>query len=176
MYFIPGILITAVTFPGVIVHEFAHYLFCKLTNTFVYEICFFRFGNPSGYVIHDKPKDGKKTLIISIGPFLVNTILGMLITMYSALAIIKFNAGTVLDFIILWLGVSIAMHSFPSTGDAKSIMAAVKSEETSLMLKILCYPIVGLIYIGAFGSAFWLDLVYGMGVTIGAAKMVANMF
>lgn len=26
-----------------------------------------------------------------------------------------------LDYFMIWLGVSIAMHSFPSTGDAKSI-------------------------------------------------------
>lgn len=175
MFFIPGVLITAITFPGVIIHELAHYLFCRFTNTFVYEICFFRFGSPAGYVIHEKPSNSKKTLIISIGPFIVNTILGILITMHSALTIIKFNAGSVVDFIILWLGISIAMHSFPSTGDAKSIMAVLKSKETSLLLKIVCFPIVALIYIGALGSVFWLDLIYGMGVTVGFAKIVVNM-
>lgn len=33
---IPGFLISLVTFPGVMVHELAHLVFCKLTNTPVY--------------------------------------------------------------------------------------------------------------------------------------------
>jgi hypothetical protein len=31
--FIPGFLISLVTFPGVIVHELAHVAFCKFTDT-----------------------------------------------------------------------------------------------------------------------------------------------
>ncbi len=49
-------LTSIVTFPGVIVHEFGHALFCFITRVRVLEICWFRLGDPLGYVIHEKPK------------------------------------------------------------------------------------------------------------------------
>ena len=45
------VLISLVTFPGVIVHEAAHLPFCRLRRMPVVEVCFFRVGNPAGYVI-----------------------------------------------------------------------------------------------------------------------------
>jgi len=54
MFFIPGPVIAFLTFPGVIVHEAAHLFFCKLFKLQVYDVCFLRFGNPAGYVIHEK--------------------------------------------------------------------------------------------------------------------------
>lgn len=47
MFFIPGQLIAALTFPGVIVHEMAHQLFCRLFRVAVLDVCYFRFG-PAG--------------------------------------------------------------------------------------------------------------------------------
>ena len=52
---IPGFLISLVTFPGVIVHELAHVVFCRLTKTPILSVCYFRLGNPAGYVIHERP-------------------------------------------------------------------------------------------------------------------------
>lgn len=171
MIFIPGQLISAVTFPGVIVHEFAHHLFCKITKTPVIDVCYFRFGNPAGYVVHEKPKDLKTSLLIDIGPFFVNNLLGILLTLPSAMPVFKFGSGDVLDYMLLWLGISILMHSFPSRGDAKALMASINGTKGSLPLKILCYPIVVVINTFAFGSIFWLDLVYG----IALAMVIPNL-
>lgn len=35
---IPGFIVAMLTFPGIIVHEFAHKLFCSLTGTRVLEV------------------------------------------------------------------------------------------------------------------------------------------
>ena len=59
MFFIPGFLIAIVTFPGVIVHEAAHLFFCRWFKLEVYDVCFFRVGNPSGYVITRKRRISK---------------------------------------------------------------------------------------------------------------------
>jgi preprotein translocase subunit Sss1 len=56
------------------------------------------------------------------------------------------------------------MHSFPSTGDAKSIWAAVMRPGVNTFYKIITVPLVGLLYLGAIGSVFWLDVIYGVGV------------
>lgn len=51
MFFIPGELISILTFPGIIVHEFAHMLFCRIRKVAVFDACYFRVGNPAGFVI-----------------------------------------------------------------------------------------------------------------------------
>lgn len=159
--FIPGFLISIITFPGVIVHEIAHQLFCRLAGVAVLDVCYFRFGNPAGFVIHEIPKKPQQSLLIGIGPFILNTIVGALISLPAAIPVYKFETGSLLNYFLIWLGVSIAMHSFPSTGDAKSIWDAVKRPGIFLPVKIIAIPIVGLIYICALGSMFWLDLIYG---------------
>ena len=71
-----------------------------------------------------------------------------------------------------YLGVSIAMHAFPSTGDAQSIIVIMKESTTPLWLKIIGWPVVGLIYIGSFGSFFWLDFIYGMAIAAGIPNLI----
>lgn len=76
MIIIPGFLISLLTFPGVMVHEFAHQLFCRIMRVPVYDVVYFQAKNP-------------------------------------------------LTLLLGWLGVSILMHAFPSTGDAKVMVKAI---------------------------------------------------
>lgn len=175
--FIPGMLITIVTFPGVIVHELAHQLFCRLYKIPVFKVVYFQAENPAGYVIHEAPQNKMQSIMISIGPFILNTILGALIALPASLPVLHFgHTASFLDAILIYLGVSIAMHAFPSTGDASSIWKAVNEEETPFWVKIVAYPVVGLIYLGALGSFFWLDLFYGIGVVMGMPWLLINLF
>jgi len=68
------------------------------------------------------------------------------------------------------------MHAFPSTGDANSIWRALNDKDTNLLVKVVGFPIVGLIYLGALGSFFWLDLLYGVGVAIELPKLIMSHF
>ena len=160
--FIPGFIISIITFPGVIAHEFAHKLFCHLTGTRVREVCYFRFGNPAGYVVHDQPDSVWKHILIGIGPFFVNTTIGLAI---GLLVYFTKGQGTV-NYALAWLGVSIAMHSFPSSGDAKCIWSAIWSKGSPVTARIVGTPVVGCIVLGAVGSFFWLDLIYGVAVSL----------
>lgn len=172
MFFIPGIVISIVTFPGVIVHELAHQLLCRYFKIPVFEVVYFQPQNPVGYVLHEIPSKKWQTIIISAGPFLVNTLVGGLIALPASLPIFRFDNATPLDYFLIYLGVSIAMHAFPSTGDASSIWETVKEKSTPLWIKIIGYPIIGLIYIGSIGSFFWLDLIYGVAIAIGLPNLI----
>ncbi len=88
----------------------------------------------------------------------------------------KFGAGDVIDYILMWLGISILMHAFPSRGDAKALLTAVKDTEGNLLLKTVCYPIIILINLGAFGSIFWLDLIYGFAVAALLPDFIIQLF
>ena len=173
--FIPGFLLSIVTFPGVIVHEFAHQLFCRLYKVPVFQVVYFRVGNPAGYVIHEKPSNKWQAVMISIGPFFVNTIIGALIALPAALPVFVYHNANPFHYLLIYLGVSIAMHAFPSTGDANSIVSTLREPDTKLYIRIIGYPLVGLIYIGSLGSMFWLDLIYGVGVAVGLPKLFISL-
>jgi len=175
MFFIPGILISIFTFPGTIVHELAHQLFCRWFNIPVFKVVYFQPKNPTGYVLHETVQNKWHGMLISIGPFFVNTLLGIIIAFPAALPVFKFHNGNVADYVLIYLGVSIAMHAFPSTGDAKAIWDDLNDADTSIWVKIIGYPLVGLIYLGSAGSFFWLDLVYGIGVAVALPTLIISL-
>jgi len=164
---IPGFIISWLTFPGVIIHEVAHELFCILTGTRVLKVCYFQFDSPPGYVHHEKPSSAWKNILIGVGPLIVNTGLGLTI---GILAIPYHSPGVGQDFIfpiLMWLAVSIAMHSFPSPTDAKSIWESIQDRNAPAAAKFFGTPLCGLILFGAIGSIFWLDLLYGVAIVLG---------
>jgi hypothetical protein len=174
VFFIPGPIIAALTFPGVIVHEIAHQWFCRIFGVAVLDVCYFRFGNPAGYVLHEHPVKPSQQIWIAIGPFLVNTVIGGVIAAPASIQVFLLEAAGPVDFILIWLGVSIAMHAFPSTGDAKTLRTAVSVVGVPFGVKLIAYPIIGLIFLGAIGSYVWLDAVYGVAVAgLGPVILVA---
>ncbi|MDR1674498.1 MAG: metalloprotease family protein [Oscillospiraceae bacterium] len=180
---IPGFLIAIITFPGVIVHELAHQIFCRIRRVPVYEVKYFQFANPCGYVVHEPSDNPLTTFIIAIGPFIVNTLLGALILMPVSIEIMEFGGmrfeliSDVLfipKLICFWLGISIVMHAFPSTGDAKVLITNImKNSDVNIFIKILVAPFIGLIYLGAVGSIIWLDLGYAIGIAVLMPQLIA---
>lgn len=121
--FIPGWLISLVTFPCVVVHEAAHRFFCDVTDTPVYAVSYFEpKGKPAGYVIHGRPRSLGAALLISGGPLLINTMLCSLLTLAVAYQHFVLSPGVHGHVLILltWLGYSIGMHAIPSRQDAAS--------------------------------------------------------
>ena len=178
MFFIPGVLISIVTFPGVIMHELSHQIFCRLRRVPVYEVKYFQVQNPCGYVVHEPSDNPFTTFIISIGPFIFNTIIGALMLMPASVVMSEFglfnsirrsniDPSSLLSYLpmllVYWLGVSILMHAFPSTGDAKVLVESIlKNKDVNIFTRVLVAPFVGFIYLGAIGSVVWLDFGYAL--------------
>ncbi len=174
---IPGILISIITFPGVIVHELAHQLFCYLCGLKVYEVKYFQFKNPNGYVIHESSDQPGKVFLTSMGPFIVNTIIGILIILPASIQVIAFEEySNVFNLVLAWLGFSVLMHAFPSTGDAKVMVERIlKNPEVGVLAKILAAPFIGLVYVGAIGSIFWLDAIYAAAVALLIPNLIIRL-
>ncbi len=170
---VPGFLISIATFPGVIVHEFAHMLFCKLRGVAVLDVCFFRFGNPAGYVIHEEIIDFRTALLVSVGPFLINSLLCIFICFPAFIPLRVFGLKQPLSYALLWLGVSIGMNAFPSTQDARNLLHYAKKAVSRFnILAILSFPIVVAIYIVNILSFFWADYLYGIGIGLGLPSLI----
>jgi hypothetical protein len=168
-----GWLIALVTFPGIILHEWAHKFFCDRAKVPVYKICYFRLGNPAGYVIHGPVDSYGKAFLIDIAPFLINT----------AIAVISFFIAVIIPlsliaYILYWLGISTAMHSFPSTEDANNLWRYSKTAWRHNPLAIFGFPVAGLIKLTAVLKAIWFDLLYAVALLILVAFLTkgGNLF
>lgn len=171
--FIPGEIISVLTFPGVIVHEFAHMFFCKVRKIAVFDACYFRFGNPAGYVVHENTDNFTTTFLVSMGPFVVNTLLCLLICLPAYMPVKFFDLDHPLSYFLIWLGVSIGMHAIPSNQDADNVFQQAKQQvKNKNILAILSFPLVGLIYVFNVLRIVWADLIYGVAIGIGVPSLI----
>jgi hypothetical protein len=153
---IPGVLISIVTFPGVIFHEIGHKIFCDWTGVRVHEVCYFRIGNPVGYVVHEEPKTFTQSFFISVGPFISGTFFALLFFIVSKI----FPTESWPQLFFIWIGYSIAMNSFPSSGDAKNLWNETNRQLKNNFLVIIGYPFALLIWIANALSVIWFDFIY----------------
>jgi hypothetical protein len=165
--FIPGEIISLLTFPGVIVHEAAHQLFCRVSKLAVFDVCYFRWGNPAGYVVHESTPDFHKNFMVSMGPFFVNSLLCVVFCSAAFIPIWELDIFDPLAYFFYWLGLSIGMHAFPSTHDLQGMWKVMPAAAKRLnLLAIVSYPIVGILYVLNFARVIWADLAYGIAIGI----------
>ncbi|HEY1270181.1 MAG TPA: DUF3267 domain-containing protein [Candidatus Binatia bacterium] len=174
---IPGILVSIASFPGVIVHEAAHFLFCKMRRLAVFEVCYFRFGNPAGYVLHETTEDFTTCFLVAMGPFIINSLLCLLLTFPALIPMRMFGYHDFITYFWLWLGVSIGMHAFPSTHDAAGLWsAAKKAAKNGNIFAAVSFPLVVVIYAANILSFFWFDALYGLAIGLILPGMLLDKF
>lgn len=162
---ITSLVFNIMTIPGVPVHEYAHALACRLSGVRVHKVCYLRLGNPRGYVVHEQPDTAWQHIIISVAPFVVCSLVAMLLGIGVGLllqsGLMTKQHEEIAGPLLFWLACA-----FPSGGDADSLWQATKSREISLFGKLMVMPVVGLIRLGQVGSFFWLDLVWGIAIAV----------
>jgi hypothetical protein len=177
MIIIPGFIIGLLTFPGVIVHEAAHMFFCKLRRVAVLDMCFFRIGNPAGYIVHEEIGDFNSAFLVCVGPLFINSLLCVAICFPAFMPLRVFHVEHPLSYFLLWLGVSIGMHAFPSTHDARNLFQHAKKGARSLNpLAILSFPLVAAIMLANVLRIFWLDCFYGIALGVGLPDLIFRSF
>jgi len=162
-----GWLIALATFPGIILHEWAHKFFCDRTRVPVYKTCYFRLGTPAGYVIHGPVDSYGKAFFISTAPFLVNTTISIIC--YCIAVILPLGLPA---YILYWLGISTAMHSFPSNQDADNLWGHSKKAWRRNLLALFGFPVIGLIKLARILSVIWFDLLYAIALLLLIAFLV----
>ena len=161
MFLIPNWLASLFTFPGVVLHEASHEVFCWLFGVKVYKVVYFQFGSETaGYVNHEVPSRISQLFWISTGPLVGNTIIAILLAHYGF-----FTAPTYVTKILsLWLAFAIAMHAFPSNADGKNILIDAKEvrKNGGSVMYFLFYPFFGLLWLANFLKFFWFDVGYAI--------------
>ncbi|SIR97973.1 metalloprotease family protein [Natronorubrum thiooxidans] len=169
--------------PGIVVHEFAHKRACDLVGVPVLEVAYFRFGDPSGYVRHVQPERYRQSFVISVAPFLVNTIVSLAVFFGFAVLVTTVTESPVSfelladletvssDVLVLaavlgWLGIAVGMQAFPSTGDANTLWARSRAEWRRSPIVLVGVPVVLVIYVANLLSWLWADVLYAVGLAV----------
>jgi hypothetical protein len=147
MFLIPSWLVSVITFPGVIIHEFAHKLFCNLTGVHVQKVKYWKLGDPSGYVIHDEPTHLYQTFLISVGPLIVNTAIAIVLACVS----LRVDTTLIGRAILVWIAFAAGACAFPSDADAINVV-----KQGGFFL----YPFFGLIWLANKLRYFYFDFLY----------------
>ncbi|QSX00370.1 metalloprotease family protein [Haloterrigena alkaliphila] len=170
--------------PGVVVHEFAHKQACHLVGVPVTAVAYFRFGEPPGYVRHEQPERYRESFLISVAPFLVNTVVSLLAFLGAAALAASVGIGDagfsgsalVADLraasrtelatlgVLGWLGLAVGAQAFPSTGDANSLWSRSRAEWRRSPVVLLGIPVVIVIYVANLLSRLWADVFYALGL------------
>lgn len=175
--------------PGVVVHEFAHKQACDAAGVPVAEVVYFRLGDPPGYVRHHHPKRYRTSFLISVAPFLVNTIISLVAFLgFAWLVTTSVDAASVsaavahlrvapLETLALlglsgWLGLSVGMQAFPSTGDANTLWTRSSAEWRQSPLVLLGVPVVVVIYVANLLSWLWADVLYALALGVAAFSLI----
>lgn len=158
---IPSQIVALLTFPGVVAHEVVEQLFCRWLGVAVLDVCYFRFGNPPGYVTLEPKLPMRQSLWIVLGPFFVNSLLGALVAFPAVLPALEFRVSSVQGYVLAWLGISIAAHALPNRENAAILWHMVRSVPYSIGTRLLATPVAGLLYIASAGRIIGLDLLYG---------------
>jgi len=146
-------------------HEYGHAWACRQLGIRVVKVCYFRFGNPLGYVIHEKTQSAMQHIMVATAPFLVSTSVAFAASLTGTLLLYFQITGTAAEFaapLCSWLGFSFALHAFPSSGDADALWRDVTGNSFGFLPKILLVPTVGVIRTAQFGNRFWLDALFAI--------------
>lgn len=168
MTFIPGFVVSLLSFPGVISHEYAHKLACEWRNIHVRDVVYFQLGSPAGYVRHQTPRRQVDAFWITTAPFFVNTLLalnvGLIVGTLSPTLLPENHVMLAVSYVLLWIGASAGMHAFPSSGDAQTLWSLTKQNWRSSLSGFFSVPLVLLMYIAHYLSYAWLNVAYGAGL------------
>lgn len=159
------LLLSYLTFPGIIAHEFAHAWACRRLGIRVEKVCYLRFGNPLGYVLHERPPSALQHIMVAVAPFFLSTLLALIFSFSACLLIVSGAAPEIRDsgtLLAAWCSFSLALHAFPSSGDADALWADVKNPQIGILAKLLLLPVVGIIRLAQRGTRYWLDILFAL--------------
>jgi len=108
---------------GIIIHEFAHYISCKLLGLEIYSWSLFqnektKNGIVFGYFSYQTPNSFKQEVLVNIAPLFVNTLIGILILVSFSITTIPTELSQIFISIV---SISILAKATPSIGDIKNI-------------------------------------------------------
>lgn len=170
---IPGRFISYLSFLGVIVHEWAHKIMCQIFGIPVQQIKYFQ-SDGGGFVLHDKTNKLLATTFIALAPIIINTAVAFTTgCIYAATHYLNINF-TWLNVILIYVGITIGMHAFPSQQDTNTISLLcmeLKKKKSYFMARALDLLFSGMRVL----SIVWMDVFFAILVFLTPTIILENV-
>ena len=163
---ITGFVTLLATFPGVVVRQAVVQLLCFYYEIPVFKVSYFRLWPPGGAVLYDPPASITTAMALMVGPFVVNTLLGAVMGFSAVFGLLEIDGSwsALLNLFLIWLGVSIAVHAFPSLQEAEFFGKSCANKSPSVQAA------TGLVVAGAHAAALsrivWVDVIYAVTIVV----------
>lgn len=152
-------IVRYLTLPGIIMHEWSHKRMCSLFGVAVSKTAYITFNKEEmGYVVHAEPKTYISTLMISMGPLIINSI----IVFFMVGTLTRVSQNSFMFYVVLWLAFSLGVHAVPSNKDIQNIFSATKHPKGVLgfILGIILLPFIGIVWCIDKLKKYWFDIFY----------------
>lgn len=172
--FLSGELIAFLTFPGIVLHEVAHRLFCDWAHIEVYSVSYFNLSQKTvGHVAHAVTNNIYYSFLIGVGPLIINTIVCMILTFpagckyYLDLDFFHPASGSIAFgyTVLTWIGYSVGFHAIPSNQDVKHLPLQAQSAVGKVFLCLLD-GIVSLCHVRFIGWMLCAFYAYGISLIL----------
>lgn len=130
------------TAPGIVLHELAHSLACRLLGVAVLDVAYFRLTGRPGYVEHEQPPTWARTVAVSLAPLIVNVLVATVALQYAVS--IHEGSGAVgvgVGVGLVWISLAALVHSVPSLQDVRLVWSATLARWTRYPLVVVVAPI-----------------------------------
>jgi hypothetical protein len=171
MIFIPGIVITIVTFPGFVMQTVARRFWCDLLGVPVYEAQYFK-----GTIIHERIDSPARAALVAFAPFSVNIVLCAVLFFPVAFSFLLESNMTGQDAVLAWAGISIGMHALPSHATVKEYLENLPEHARRGWVYFCLRVTGGLFILIDFLKRVWVDLVYALAVGMSAPYLITRAF
>ena len=169
--------------PGIIFHELSHHLACMIFRAKVTGVCYYNFRESSGYVHYLRPKHLYQDVLISISPFFLNSLLSGLVAypaVINKLSITGLESLSWQDILRIIISISIGMSAIPSKKDGLNVWNSVGDSNINFLFKLLARlllaPLVFLIYLLNYGSAYFkINIFYGICTCLIGPKFIEDV-
>jgi hypothetical protein len=168
--FITGIIVAICTFPGVILRQVVTQLLCLYFRIPVFKVTYFQPWPPFGKVDFEPPRRASTGLAIILVPAIITTLVGFLTGAPAFLAFFTSDTTpltSLIDLFLIWLGISFAVNSFPTTEQAMTVKRLLVVPENSTLVRSTGEFLMIAMYACALGSIVWLDVIYALFVVVG---------
>lgn len=112
-----NLLVTVAVGPGIVTHEYAHYLACRLAGVDVLSRPEIRPTGDDAVLEHVPVSQFRADFPIAVAPFVGNSVLA-----YASFAAAHATTGAA-GLVALWLGVAFGLTSLPSDADTDTLFA-----------------------------------------------------
>jgi hypothetical protein len=160
-----------VTFPGIVIHEWAHKKACDSVGARVHDVSYLNVkglfaadDQPLGYVSHSAPANCAHACRISLSPLLINSSTAILLDFAAA----NLATSVKLALVLYWLGISIAVHACPSRQDAENVLRLVRTraQHESYIVRQLYRGVFSFICVLNAFRRWWIDLAWAVVLVI----------